>query len=258
MTVGKTHLGQAATRRVFLKALAAHGNIGRAAKAAEVTRNAVNYQRFRYPDFDTAVRGALPPEGEVKSWAAWTAARKAAFLEALAMCGNAAQAATACGGSEGGAYRQRSRDSDFAAAWMEAKRQAFDRVDDVLFDGALNGFVTTRTDAGGSISTTRWQSPQTMLRLVERRPKRTPGVKYMEMNQAQMDAARARLDRKTAHAMDEAIVAYRAGLPIPYPQPSPYWFKPGLPHTPNALYTYSGTSRLSDSGPVLAVTPPTP
>lgn len=71
----------------------------------------------------------------------WTAKRRAAFLEALALTCNVQESARLAGMSIAGAYDLRKRDAGFAALWEEAKEQAYDAL-----EARIYGLINTGID----------------------------------------------------------------------------------------------------------------
>ncbi|WP_197054200.1 hypothetical protein [Sphingomonas sp. 37zxx] len=67
----------------------------------------------------------------------WSEERKQAFLEELADSCNVARSARLLGMSRRGLYRLRWRDPSFAAAWSEAIRMAYPRLEERLLEQAL-------------------------------------------------------------------------------------------------------------------------
>jgi hypothetical protein len=69
----------------------------------------------------------------------WTKAKEALFFSALADTCNVTLAAEAAGMSVTGAYYRRKRDAAFRAGWAEAVATAYQRLELVMLDRALNG-----------------------------------------------------------------------------------------------------------------------
>ena len=210
MTHGPNHLGQAATREAFFAAVAAHHNIRHAARVAGVTVNAVNHRRRTDKAFETALRRVLPADPPVRSSRAVTPALKAAFLEALVETGTVQAAATQVGISAAAAYQHRIRDADFASDWWAAIRVVQDRIRDRLHEGALNGFVTAKTDADGRVTTTVTPRPDILLRLTQHIDAQPSRYRIVEMTPTLIAESRAKLERQTAMMTREADEAARA------------------------------------------------
>lgn len=69
----------------------------------------------------------------------WTKAKQRIFFTALAETCNVKLAAEAAGMSVAGAYWKRKRDAAFRAGWAEAIGAAYQRLELVMLDRALNG-----------------------------------------------------------------------------------------------------------------------
>lgn len=69
----------------------------------------------------------------------WTKAREKAFFTALAETCNVTLSAEAAGMSAAGAYWRRKRDAAFRAGWADAIATAYQRLELVMLDRALNG-----------------------------------------------------------------------------------------------------------------------
>jgi hypothetical protein len=69
----------------------------------------------------------------------WTKAKQAVFFGALAETCNVKLAAETAGMSVTGAYSRRKRDAAFRAGWAEAIATAYQRLELVMLDRALNG-----------------------------------------------------------------------------------------------------------------------
>lgn len=150
-----------------------------------------------------------------------TAAARVVFLTTLAAGGNVDAAAVRAGITTGHVYTMRSHSADFAADWAAARNRALDRVEDVLFDGVLNGFTRTET-VGEVVKIVVVQRPDVMLRLLgTRRNADRPGLRTLELTPELLASARAKLERQLRHAAasgnaDAAIAALPlAKLPAP-------------------------------------------
>ena len=69
----------------------------------------------------------------------WTRAKEETFFTALAETSNVKLAAETAGMSAAGAYWRRKRDAAFRAGWAEAIATAYQRLELVMLDRALNG-----------------------------------------------------------------------------------------------------------------------
>lgn len=69
----------------------------------------------------------------------WTEERRAIFLETLAATGNVTAAVEAVGMKESSVRALRKRDAGFGAAWDEAVMIAYERLELVMLERAING-----------------------------------------------------------------------------------------------------------------------
>jgi hypothetical protein len=78
----------------------------------------------------------------------WSAHKRAAFLEHLAISSNVAASERVADVPAGSAYKFRNRDSDFRAAWEAALKTGYDRLELAVLERAINGQVVKRTTKG--------------------------------------------------------------------------------------------------------------
>ena len=78
----------------------------------------------------------------------WTKAKEAKFLSVLAATCNVSRACEEAGVSDTSAYRRRKHNAAFRAGWMDAIGAAYQRLELVLLDRALNGTekIVVKTD----------------------------------------------------------------------------------------------------------------
>jgi len=86
----------------------------------------------------TVVGGASPKARKARA-KDWTKAKEALFLTTLAETCNVTAAAAAAGVSVSGAYARRKKVAAFRAGWAEAIAAAYQRLELVMLDRALNG-----------------------------------------------------------------------------------------------------------------------
>lgn len=188
-------------RTEFLAALAASGFVNRAAARAGISVSAVGQYRRRHPEFDAAVAAAVTGPAAKPDYQRWTPAVEDSFFEALAEVGNATAAARLAGVTYSSASARRTRRNDFAARWAQAKNMAAERVEDLLFDGALNGF--TRTVVRNGISrTTRTQNAAAMFKLLERQ-RSYDRPRLLELTPEVIASGRAKFDRMVRIAVEK-------------------------------------------------------
>jgi len=85
----------------------------------------------------------------------WTAKVKASFLEAFAVTCNVTRSCAAVGRSTAGAYKVRSRDPAFRAAWDAALLEGYARLEGAVLHRALEGME----DSGEGDAATRSRGP---------------------------------------------------------------------------------------------------
>jgi hypothetical protein len=83
--------------------------------------------------------GGISPKVRKRSRRDWTKAKEAAFLSTLADTCNVTAACEAAGVSSGGAYKRKKAVAAFRAGWAEAIATAYQRLELVMLDRALNG-----------------------------------------------------------------------------------------------------------------------
>ncbi len=86
----------------------------------------------------TVIGGASPKARKARQYE-WTGAKERTFLTTLGETCNVTRAAEAAGMSTTSAYRRRKKVAAFRAAWAEAIAAAYQRLELVLLDRALNG-----------------------------------------------------------------------------------------------------------------------
>ena len=85
------------------------------------------------------VAGGQRPQARKRSKRNWTRTKQIEFLSVLAVTCNVTEAARQAGISLGHAYKKRSTDARFRAAWLEAIGTAYQRLELVLLERAFNG-----------------------------------------------------------------------------------------------------------------------
>lgn len=83
--------------------------------------------------------GGAKPKARKRSARDWTRAKETAFLSTLADTCNVTAAAEAAGVSTGGAYKRRKAVAAFRAGWADALSAAYQQLEMVLLERALNG-----------------------------------------------------------------------------------------------------------------------
>jgi hypothetical protein len=85
---------------------------------------------------------------------AFTKAKQDRFLAALAATCNVSAACRSARVSDTCAYEHRRKNAAFRAGWAEAVREAYGRLELMTLERMMNGTVTTRTRADGSVDKT--------------------------------------------------------------------------------------------------------
>jgi hypothetical protein len=97
----------------------------------------------------------------------FTAAKRQAFLEQLAMTSNVKASAKAAGLGVATVYRVKKQDPGFAADWGDALCEAFEALEIVLLDRAMHGTERPVFHAGKKIAVTREFNDAVALKLLE-------------------------------------------------------------------------------------------
>ena len=122
----------------------------------------------------------------------WTRAKERAFLTSLAETCNVTCSAEAAGVSVAGAYRRRKANAPFRAGWADAISAAYQRLELVLLERALNGTEKVVVRKDGSEERMRAYSDQTALALL--RMHRDSAMEAdRELSEAELDEVRQRL-----------------------------------------------------------------
>lgn len=169
-------------RADFLDALADCGTISAAAARVGVPLTMVAARRKADAEFAAAVTARHHRPGQKRPPMTRAEGRqaRARFLAVLGETGQVQRALVASGLPFPTAYAARQRDAVFAAEWASARNRALDRVEDRLFDGALNGFRRSETFQGKTRVTVS-QSPATMFKLLGRRSREGGRYKTIEL-----------------------------------------------------------------------------
>ena len=93
----------------------------------------------RMTEPELRVVGSTKPKVRKPRRNEWTRAKEQTFFTALAETCNVKLAAETAGMSVAGAYWRRKRDAAFRAGWAEAIAAAYQRLELVMLDRALNG-----------------------------------------------------------------------------------------------------------------------
>jgi hypothetical protein len=97
---------------------------------------------------ELTIVGGTSPKARKASKRDWTKAKEKAFISALAETCNVTAAAEAAGISVSGAYDHRRKVAAFRASWSDAIATAYQRLELVMLDRALNGIekIVVRKD----------------------------------------------------------------------------------------------------------------
>ncbi|HUG46260.1 MAG TPA: hypothetical protein VMK31_07100 [Sphingomicrobium sp.] len=115
---------------------------------------------------ELTVSGGARPRARKPRASDWTKAKEKNFLTALAETCNVTLAAQSAGMSVSGAYARRRKVAAFRAGWAEAVATAYQRLELVLLDRALNGTEKVVRRRDGSEERMRDYSNQTALALL--------------------------------------------------------------------------------------------
>ena len=115
---------------------------------------------------DVVVVGGDSPKMRKRRPREWTTKKEKAFFSALAETCNVRLAAEAAAISPSSAYRRRRSHAAFRAGWAEALGAAYQRLELVLLERALNGTEKVVRRKDGSEERMREYSDQTALALL--------------------------------------------------------------------------------------------
>ena len=101
-----------------------------------------------------------------RSHRSWTAAKRTAFLEALAESCNVKLAAQMAGVSTSRAYSLRDQDASFRAGWERALATGFAQLEMMLLERALHGVEKKVTANNGTVTVMREYSDRVALALL--------------------------------------------------------------------------------------------
>lgn len=132
-----------ARRQTVLDALAHGETIEAAAVAAGVSARTVQTRAKKDRDLKAALEAAKA-NATGGHGLRLTAEVKAEIVEAVAQGRRPTLAARDVGVSRSALWRARTRDADFEAAMLEAEREGNERIEDAMYEAALNGNVTAQ------------------------------------------------------------------------------------------------------------------
>lgn len=139
--------------------------------------------------------GGATPKKRILRRHEWTKAKEEKFFTALAETCNVTAAAEAAGMSLTSAYARRKKHAAFRAAWAEAIATAYQRLELVLLDRALNGTEKVVKRRDGSEERMRDYSNQTALALL-RMHRDTASETIAEPDEVDVEEVRERLVEK--------------------------------------------------------------
>jgi len=125
----------------------------------------------------------------------WTKAKEQTFLTSLAETCNVTAAAEAAGMSVGGAYQRRKKVAAFRAGWAEAIAVAYQRLELVLLDRALNGTEKVVVRKDGSEERMR-EHPNAIAMTLLKLHRETAAEIINEPDEAEIEEVRTRLLEK--------------------------------------------------------------
>lgn len=111
----------------------------------------------------------FPRQKRGKSHGVVTAARKKAFVDALAVSGMISDAAYAAGISRNCAYNQRKADSDFATAWDDALERFADSLEKEAHRRAVEGWEEPVFQGGQEVGRVRKYSDRLLADMLKAR-----------------------------------------------------------------------------------------
>ena len=138
------------------------------------------------------VAGGAKPKARKRSRRDWTKANEEQFLTTLGETCNVTAAADAAGVSVSGAYKRRKKVAAFRAGWAEAIAAAYQRLELVMLDRALNGTEKIVVRKDGSEERMREYPNQIALHLLKMH-RDSPMEVIEEPAEADVDDVRQRL-----------------------------------------------------------------
>lgn len=127
----------------------------------------------------------------------WTAARRNAFLAELAATCNVAASLRKVKMGETGVYKLRRQSAEFRAAWAEALREGYAKLELMLLERAMNGTVKTVTRPGGAVDKTH-EYPNALALALLRMHKDGVAAAEADHDATDIEAVRERIGRKLA------------------------------------------------------------
>ena len=149
----------------------------------------------RMTEPELRVVGSTKPKVRKPRRNEWTRAKEQTFFTALAETCNVKLAAETAGMSVAGAYWRRKRDAAFRAGWAEAIGAAYQRLELVMLDRALNGTEKIVVRKDGSEERMREYPNQIAMHLLKMH-RETAAEIINEPDEADVADVRARLVEK--------------------------------------------------------------
>jgi hypothetical protein len=144
---------------------------------------------------ELTVIGGASPKTRKPSKRDWTRAKEQSFLASLAETCNVTLSAKAAGVSVAGVYKRRKQNAAFRAGWAEAIAAAYQRLELVMLDRALNGMEKIVVRKDGSEERMREYPNQIALHLLKmHRDSAAEAMK--EPSETDVEEARERLFEK--------------------------------------------------------------
>lgn len=145
----------------------------------------------------TRLRGGSKPQIRKAEPGGWTPAKQKAFLSELAATCNVTAALRAVNMTDSNVYRLRKRSAEFRAAWAEALREGYAKLELVLLERAIDGTVKTVVRDDGRTDTIR-EYPNNVALALLKMHKEGAAVADQQYDPAEIDLVRARIMKKLA------------------------------------------------------------
>ena len=132
------------------------------------------------------------------------AKRQARFLAELAATCNVSLAAKRARVASTTVYTHKARDASFRARWAQAIGSAYQNLELMMLDRAMNGTVKTVTKHDGSVDRTH-EYPNAIALTLLRLHKDNAAEAEPEVSEEEVEEARARIMRRIARLRDQMI-----------------------------------------------------
>jgi hypothetical protein len=152
----------------------------------------------------TTLAGGKKPQVKCASARNFDDAKQARFFAELAATCNVTLAAGRARVAVGTVYKHRAQDASFRARWAEAISGAYQNLEMMMLERAMNGTVKTVTKADGSIDRTH-EYPNAIALTLLRLHKDNAAEAEPEASEADAEEIRARILRRIGRLRDQMV-----------------------------------------------------